>query len=115
MENALTILPVFIPQLPVIAVWSLGIVVSLVLWRRHARVSMLTLIACIGFLILSVVNAVLTVTIPRLAGDGSLNISDMAGIFGVISITTGFLHAILWTLLLIAIFGWRKTLNIPDS
>lgn len=115
MEYVLGLLPALVTQLLVISVWSIGIVASLIFWRRHTRVSLLTLIACAGFLIMSIVSAAMTAAIPRLVSEGGLNPSEVGGIFGIVNIISGFIQAILWILVLIAIFGWRKTPDVPDS
>lgn len=115
MEEGLTLLPTLITRLPIMSVWSVGIVVALVFWRRHSRVSTLTSIACAGFLILAVSETFAHVTVLALIRDGRLNTRQFEGILAMINILTAFLYTILWILVLIAIFGWRKTPEMPNE
>ncbi len=115
MEEGFALLPALITQLPIMSVWSVGIVVALVFWRRHSRVSTLTLIACAGFLIVAVSETFAQITVLDLIRDGRLNAGQFEGILAIINIVTAFMYTILWILVLIAIFGWRKMPEMPNK
>jgi hypothetical protein len=112
MENLTSILSVFIVDIPIVLVWLIGIILAIVFWNQHPRVSLLSLIALIGLMILTLVGTFLNVWLPMNLDKSGWTVTQMGirlGIFGFIS---SLLSAGFWGLLLAAIFGWRKN-NLP--
>ncbi|MCB0214298.1 MAG: hypothetical protein KDJ52_33475 [Anaerolineae bacterium] len=96
----------FASQLPVILVWLAGFIMAIVFWRRHPRVSLLTVIAMVGFFINTLVGTYISLWLPRMQPQGwSMEQIGMA--FAVSGFIRAFISAILWGLLLVAVFGWR--------
>ncbi len=106
-----TFLPNLALQLPVLLVLGVGIVIAIVRWKKAPRASLLTLIGMviIGFVtILSVVvNSFLYHYLIQLYMD--FRIRDT--IFKVLGGIFNLLTAGGWVLVLIAIFGKRKSEN----
>jgi hypothetical protein len=94
------------PYLPVLAVWVAGIILALTRWKRHPKVSLLTVLALGGQLILFVVNAGLNVYASRRL-FGAWNSDQISTFYAVKSIITSLIEAGLWVMLLYAIFGLR--------
>lgn len=90
---------------PYFIVWLAGIIIAIVRWQRHPRLSMLVLIVFVLYIIAQVINAVFSIMLPQIVFDRHLN-------FGIITIIQETLDIVLfiplWGLLLWAIFGWRK-------
>jgi len=80
---------------------------AIILWKRHPVVSALALIAFGGSLVLSVVDAYISVRLPSLMQQG-LATQNVGAIYILKGVIFSILDAILGGLLVVAIFGWRK-------
>ena len=100
----------FLVQLPVVLVWLVGLILALIFWKRHPRVSLLTVIAILGLLILSFLGTYLNIALPvTLHSRNNLSFSQLTMTLAVVNIIISVFSAILWGLLVAAIFGWRKS------
>jgi hypothetical protein len=97
----------FLNQLPVYLVWLAGIVLALVNWRRHPRVSLLLLIAMVLFFLDAAIGPVLNLRLAMLRNRESL-VNGPRLVF-LIDLARSLIHATSYGLLLGAIFGWRET------
>jgi hypothetical protein len=107
MEKLVPALSILLVQLPVILVWLVGLVLSLIYWQRHPKVSRLALIALIGFLIIEVIGSYVSIWLPLTLHERGLAASQIGIILFVRGIFSSLVSAILWGLLVAAIFGWR--------
>jgi len=94
--NGLSLLVAVLTQLPVYLVWLVGVILALVGWKKHPSVS---LVALIGFVVLSLLALVTQIITPRHGVNWNL-----AGI----AFFEALIRAGAWGLVLAAIFGWRK-------
>ncbi len=113
MENVVPSLSVLLVQAPVILVWLVGLVLSVVFWRRHPRVSLITMIAILGLLTTSILGSLLGMWLPLTFNRSGMPMSQIGMLMGVISIASSLLSAVFWVLLVIAIFGWRRKPEAP--
>ena len=107
MELLIPTLTALAAQLPVVMVWIIGLVLALVFWKRNPRVSLLTLIAIMGFIINMLVGTYLSIWLPTMRDQG-WSINQIGTALGLIGFIRSFVGAILWGLVLVAIFGWRE-------
>ena len=105
-ETILPTLASYLVQGPILLVWLVGFILALVYWRRHPRVSLLTVIALLIFLGETLAGTYLNLWLPlMLTGRG---VQAAATVFLIKSILTSLILAIAWALLVAAIFGWRR-------
>jgi len=93
-------------QAPVWIVWLAGIVFAIVRWRRHAMVSLLTIV---GFAVLAV-SRVLGPPAGRWLFVVLRNLGwrlPEVWLVGLLSLGLSLVSALGWLLLLVAVFGWR--------
>ena len=103
-----SILSILIVQLPLILVWVIGLVLAIIRWKRHPRASLFTLIAITGLMILSLAGSLLSVWLPVMIRTGGWDVSRIGVINTAVGFVRSLLAAILWGLLLAAIFGKRN-------
>ena len=107
MHTALAVFSNLLVQLPVILVWLVGSILSLSYWRRHPRVSRLTLIAIAVLFVESLAGTYLSFGLPLMLSERGWHSSRL----GIFLSTVGFVRALVragsWGLLLSAIFGRR--------
>ena len=96
-----------IVQAPVLLVWLAGAVIALVRWPRHPAVSLLTLIASCMSIAVSVLAAVVYAWVPHLLRGTSWLHQHPDRVFDVVYFLLCNLHAVVWTMILIAMFRWR--------
>lgn len=90
-------------QSPILIVWGIGVALCFTHWQEHTKIARATLIALCGFITLLIFNAVVTAWLPRLMMDSG-NISLFLIIRGI---GNSLLQAILWGILIWAIFAKR--------
>lgn len=94
-------------QSPVTLVWLGGIVLAIVSWRRHPRVSLLAAIAMGLLLVSSVVGNLANAWLPLGLHRQGRNLVAFGLAGSAISFLRSLFTAGVWVLLLAAIFGWR--------
>lgn len=116
MENFSSIPLTLFRQFPVTAVWIIGLILCLVFWRRHPKVSLLALVAIIGFLVNLLIDAYLNIKIPMLVNDSGFSTARFNFMLTMKSNISSLVSAVLWILIGVAIFGWRsKTEGSKDA
>lgn len=95
-------------RLPLFLAWLVGIVLSIVFWKRNPKVSLLTLIAILLMACISTISTIASSAAPMMAEQFGMRVSQIGYIFGVTNIITIVAETISWGLVLGAIFGWRK-------
>jgi len=108
MDNLVPLLSVLLFQAPVLIVWTVGLVLAIVFWKRHPKVSLLALIAILGLMITSILGSLLRIWLGAWmdqfgAPFGRANITLV-----VYQVASSLISAVFWALLVFAIFGWRK-------
>ncbi|MBN1249442.1 MAG: hypothetical protein JXC32_17405 [Anaerolineae bacterium] len=94
-------------QLPIIVLWIVGVVVALLRWSRHPRVSLLTLIGLLILLLQSLVTGLLVPWLQiTLLGRG-MHGSRMGMLMGVVGVVASLIKTGAWGLILVAIFSGR--------
>jgi len=88
-----------------IIAWLAAIILSIVYWKRHPAVSLLTLVAMMMFIIATLVNAFFTTILPITFNIGARNYGVVLGVGRVF---TTLLNVSAWIMVIIVIFGWRK-------
>ncbi len=100
-------LTAFLTQLPIILVLLIGFILSLVYWRRHPKVSLLTAIATVGILASLLTRTFLNTWLPMTLYQQGWNTSQVRIVLTTSGVIFSLLSAVFWGLLLTAIFGWR--------
>lgn len=99
-------------QFPLFAVWIIGLIFTIVLWKKHPKVSLLVFISVLGFLALSIADTYLNIWLPTLVSDRGLSLAKVGSLYTLKSHIFSFAAAIFWAILGTAVFGWRnKTEN----
>lgn len=108
--NIWSILQSYAVQIPVVLVWSVGLVMAIANWDKHRKAALLTLVS-LGVSILNLtVGGYLSMMIPmRIShSDPSAGYATMM----VVTITRYLLSALAWGLILAAVFAGR---SLPRS
>lgn len=108
MEMLASTFMVYLVQSPVILVWLIGLVLSLVYWRRHPTVSLVAIIAIMGFLVISLISTYVSTWLPMTLRERGWSIGQIGIALTARGIISSLVSAVLWGLLLAAIFGWRN-------
>ncbi len=111
MQSFFPNLGVYLIQLPIFIVWLIGLMLAIINLRRYPRVSLLTFLALIIFIILALVSPIISGWLPLLlhARFGA-PFRQEAAIGALIGLIESAIRAIAWLLLFIAIFSWRSGL-----
>ena len=103
-------LPNLAYQLPVLIVLLVGFIIAITRWRKNPRVSLLTLLAIILVSGITIVGVFTNSVLPYILYNNSdLDYSTIGIIFSVITVLFNLLSAGSWILLLVALFGKKKT------
>jgi hypothetical protein len=90
---------------PFFIVWLVGIILAVVRWRKHPRLSLLLVIVFPLIIVCQSVIDIVDVLLPLLAYQEHLNFTTI----GIVNLAVYVILFIpLWSLLLWAIFGWRS-------
>ena len=103
-------LPNLAYQLPVLIVLLVGLIIAITRWKKNPRVSLLTLLAIILVSGITIVGVFTNSVLPYILYNNSdLDYSTIGIIFSVITVLFNLLSAGSWILLLVALFGKKKT------
>ena len=102
----LAILVQLLYSLPLIIVWLVGVILAIVSWQRHPHLSMLVVITFLLFIFVEIINDIVNVSLPAFIDNFHISIETFEIIRGVLNLIVSIP---LWTLLIWAIFGWRKS------
>jgi hypothetical protein len=114
METSDTILPTLFSmmvQSPILLVWLAGFILAAVHWRRHPRVSLLTVIALAIFLVETLVNTYLNLWLPLMLSERGVAAVQIGQLFAAKGILTSIIGAVAWGLLIAAIFSGRPAVT----
>lgn len=95
-------------QLPIWTALIVGLVIALVTWRRHPRVSLLSSIALTIFLLQTLLGALINVALPQIIASSGLGTSQLSGFLTIYGTGQSLISAVAWGLLLWAMFGARS-------
>jgi hypothetical protein len=102
-----------LPQLPLLLVWLVGIVLAVTRWQRHPKVSLLALIALVLALLETILNGFLSMWIPVMFTEQGMTPAQIGTAFAVWRFIASIMGAVVWGLVLVAIFRWRDDLIPP--
>lgn len=108
MDYVASIMGEVLVQLPLYITWLVGIVLALVRWKRHPRVSLMTVIALTSMLVLTIAFTSDNLWLPFLIKNLGLGPIDIGPILLIRIIPEFILLPGVWIVLLAAIFGGRK-------
>jgi hypothetical protein len=108
MNTSFSYLAIYLVQLPLYLVWLVAIILAIVFWKKHPTVSLLTLIALVGLLVLSIVGTYASTWLPISLHAQGISTARISVELGIISVASNLLSTAFWILLVIALFGWRK-------
>lgn len=106
-EGIAALWPIFIPQIPQYLVWLTGMVLALVFWRKHQRVSLLALLGFALLLIVSLVGTYLGSYLPISLRAQGMTTPQISRTIGFASLAVGLAAAAAWVLLVVALFIGR--------
>ncbi len=96
-----------LPRTPILLLALVGILIAIVRWKRHPKVSVLTFLGLGLFLIQSLTFMFVYYYLPRLPQTGWA-LSSMNTLFSVVQVCQDFLFAIVIVLLVTAAFSSRQ-------
>ena len=99
------LLAVLIFQIPFAIIYVVGIILSIVRWRQHPRVSMLCLLAFISFLSTILIHSGMQIFLMASVGR---EIPSSTTVLFILGLLNSVLSVLGWVLLIPAIFGWRS-------
>ncbi len=103
-------LPNLAYQLPVLITLLVGFIIAITRWKKNPRVSLLAVIAFVIFSVITILSVFSNSVLPYILYDNSnMDYATIGIIFSVISVLFNLLAAVSWILLLIALFGKKKT------
>jgi hypothetical protein len=98
----------FLFQIPIFLVWIVTLILALVFWQKHPKISALVVIVVLGFLTLNLIDTPLNLWLPLYLREQGLGVQQISIIYLARTVVTNLLTAVLWILLTVAVFGWRK-------
>ncbi len=102
MESFVASLSSLLVQLPVFLVWFAGILVGIIRWPKHPKVSRLITVAVALFFLGSVVSTFINAWVPY-----NLDHQQIAQVFMIKGLIHSLLDAVLWGIVFVAVFAWR--------
>jgi hypothetical protein len=96
----------FLQRSPVFFVVLIGVIVSLVRWRRHPKVSLVTIIALLIYVIRFFVFTGLYYSVPQITTHLSAHIGPL--LFATLDVLNDIASAVVIVLLVVAAFMKRK-------
>jgi hypothetical protein len=94
---------------PLLLVWIAGIVIAIFFWRKHPVVSMLVVIAMGTLLIERFVRIYMSYWIPYQVNHYRLSAPQSTFLGRSVNLIEALINAGAWSIVLIALFGWRKS------
>jgi uncharacterized membrane protein len=95
----------FFPQGPFLLACLVGLILAVIRWRRHPRVSLFATIGCGLLLASSLIGSIAIAWVQHQMITASLN--DAAALFGLIGIARGLVGTVGFVFLLLAVFCGR--------
>ncbi len=108
MGIAMQIVTNLLTQIPLLAVWVIGAILSVVFWQRDSRGALLILLASLICLFDVIAFGVLYAVLPQFFHSGmNLGGISIQMIYSAIGFVRSCLMAIAWILVLVAVFRRR--------
>lgn len=95
-------------RLPTLIAWLVAVVIALVRWKKHPKVSALVVIAVAILSIELLIGSVFTAAMPRYLSASGRGASEIGVVFAAYSFVNSAISAGCWAMLIAAIFGWRE-------
>jgi hypothetical protein len=109
MENfLLPYMALLLEYVPQYLVWIIGLILSIIHYKKHSKVSILTLISLSMLFAFSLIYTFLKLWLPINAMNKGIDVSDISTSLLLITIIKSLLSAVAWSMMITAIFGWRK-------
>jgi hypothetical protein len=99
-----------ITHLPFLLVFVVGIILAIVRWSCHPRVSLLALVA-FGLLLLGSITKIGYMFWLIGGQEAGFSFPNSRAIMTGINLSVTLLELIAWILLLVALYGWRQALG----
>jgi hypothetical protein len=99
---------VFLPLLPLLVVWAVGIAIAIGRWRQHPRVSLLTVIGLVMVVVAAPASTALSTLAPLLMRERDWSATQIGLVFAGFWVITSVINAVAWALILAALFGCRE-------
>src|SRR5512141_647840 len=114
MDTIVPSLSVLLFQLPILLVWLVGLVLAVIYWKRHPRVSLLAIIGIVGLLISTMLGSLASLWMPMICAQNGYpgGLQQYALLMPLNTFAGSLLSAAFWVLVIIAIFFGRKK---PDT
>lgn len=110
MQYLILFLSTLLVKLPLFIVWLLALYLSLERWEKHPQVSKLTAIASIIFICLNIIQA--SLIFVQLNLSRMWTIEQISGLLSAFNFFLAIAEAIAWGLIIKAIFGWRRDIEL---
>lgn len=107
METIIPTLTSLLAQSPVFIVWLVALVLAIARWQRHPNVSLFTTLALVGFLVVSIIDTYLNVSLPIMLIEQGQSASQVGVMFAVKGVVSAVIRAVLWGVLIAAVFIGR--------
>lgn len=110
-----TLLLAYIPtlafQLPVLIVFLVGIVLAIVRWKKHPKVSLLVVVALVLFGFTTLANWASSPMIYVLSDQFGYDTETIGIVLTATSVLSTLINLLCWIFIVLAVYGWRKKLN----
>lgn len=103
----------YLVQCPLFLAWVAGLVLAVMRWKKHPRVSLLVTIALVIILVEAIINTSLGIWLPWMLTQQGMAYTQIGTILAIWGFISSLVNAGIWVLLLVAIFGWRDELPVP--
>jgi hypothetical protein len=107
MERLIPVITSMAMLAPSLIVWLVGIGLALARWRRHPRVSLLSLIAFAVLIVATTTGRFLITWLPLTMQESGWTMAQIGSASVAISAATTMVNTLAWILVLCSIFGWR--------
>lgn len=94
----------YLIQIPAFAIWLVGILIAVARWKQHPRVSQFMIMALVIFLLRALLIPLVQFWLHTRGGG----LAGMGIQLSILNIASAFVGALAWSLILAAVFGWRK-------
>lgn len=110
MESGFQQLMIYVPIIPLIVAYLVGIILAISWWPRHPRVSLLILVACLIGLFNSLALTWVSVYFPmRLREEHGWTHEEVGIFYTILAFVRSALGTLAIVFLVIAALGWRST------
>ncbi len=98
-----------LPRLPLFVAWIVAVLLAVLRWKQHPRVSMLVVAAVAVLALETIVNAFVVTSMPMMMRSSGTSLASMGVFMAVYSTVSNVIAAGAWGMMIAAAFGWRST------